>query len=339
MINLPEFTKELITKINNSKRTILFLHKSPDLDSIGSNYGIIQFIENYSKTNEIIIISVDELSINLKSITEKYSKIILNIVDPSNFEFKEGDLAIFIDFAEIHRASRVEGIKLPSFIETAVVDHHVIPEMSGILNFIDTQNISASSIVYKLYEEANLEIKKESFIFLILGILGDSGFLRFKDKNFTHSLEVIKKFCETYGTDDYFEIISEIEKNTPVEEFILEGIYLNNLVYEEKNKFAYTTMTLKERELKQVPLNYSEYLNGATVIRNIGNALFTFSITEDKKEINKFNISFRAASGTGFNVREIAAKLGGGGHIAAAGAQIEAKDILEAIEKVKRVIN
>jgi nanoRNase/pAp phosphatase (c-di-AMP/oligoRNAs hydrolase) len=38
-------------------------------------------------------------------------------------------------------------------------------------------------------------------------------------------------------------------------------------------------------------------------------------------------------------VREIAQKLGGGGHPKAAGGQIEALNIEEAIEKVKAAIN
>ena len=339
MSSLPEFTKKFIDKIKKSKRVILFLHKSPDLDSIGSNFGVLQFVQNFNSQIEIVIISVDELSTNLKNIIKKYSNYEPQIIDPHNFVYNPNDLAVFIDFAEIHRASRIEEAKLPDFVDRTIIDHHVLPEFENILNFIDTQNISASRIVHQIYNQENLEISKESYIFQILGILGDSGFLRFKDKNFTQSLDVIKSYCEKFGTDEYFNLIAEIEKNMPVEEFLLEGIYLSNLNYDEINKYAYTTMTLNEREKRGVSRDYSEFLNGATTIRNVGNSLFTFSITEDKKEKNKFNISFRACSGTGFNVRDIATKLGGGGHIAAAGAPLEASSMEEAIERVRSAIN
>jgi phosphoesterase RecJ-like protein len=339
MISLPEFNLKLQEKIQKAKRIILFLHKSPDPDSIGSNFGFLRYIKEYNPNSEIVILSVDDLSINLKNIIERYSSTLITKIEPANFDFQSGDLSVFIDFAEIHRASRVEGTKLPDFVDLAIIDHHVIPEINSILNFIETQNISASTIVYKLLLEANIKIDKETYIFLILGILGDSGFLRYRDSNFIQSLDIIKKFCETFGTENYFELIAQIEKNMPVEEFLLEGIYLNNLVYDEKNKFAYTSMTLQERQDKEVSLTYSEFINGATVIRNIGEALFSCSITEDKKEKNKFNISLRSSSGSNFVVRDIAVKLGGGGHVSASGAQIEAGSMQEAIERVKSAIH
>jgi nanoRNase/pAp phosphatase (c-di-AMP/oligoRNAs hydrolase) len=56
--------------------------------------------------------------------------------------------------------------------------------------------------------------------------------------------------------------------------------------------------------------------------------------SEDQGE---YSVSFRAISGTK-DVSELARRLDGGGHKAAAGGHIEAKDMSEAIEKVKRVI-
>ncbi|NBO17506.1 MAG: hypothetical protein EBV07_01280 [Proteobacteria bacterium] len=62
-------------------------------------------------------------------------------------------------------------------------------------------------------------------------------------------------------------------------------------------------------------------------------------MSEDKHEKNKFNISFRSCTGSNFEVRSIAERLGGGGHPAAAGVQIEAVDMKEAIERVRSAIH
>ncbi len=339
MISLPEFSQNIQKKIQLAKRVILFLHKSPDLDSIGSNFGFVDYIKNLNSTAEIIILSTDIPSESLNLIINNYSEINLSIIEVANFEFQNGDLSVSIDFSEIHRASRVEGFIIPEFVDQAIIDHHVIPEIKSKLNFIETQNISASTIIFKLYKEAKIEISLNTYKFLIFGILGDSGSLRYKDNNFLTSLEIIREFCEKYGTINYFEIVEMMERNMPVQEYILEGIYLNNLVYDEEKKYAYTYMTLEDRQKKGIPTHYVEFLNGATVIKNIGLSNFTFSVTEDKKEANKFNLSFRSCSGTGFVVRDIAAKLGGGGHLAAAGAQIEAKSLNEALERVKTAIH
>lgn len=339
MISLPEFVTKLKEKVSNANRIMLFLHKSPDPDSVGSNLAIANLLKIFNSNSEIIVLSVDDLSLNLKEIIKNKSNLQITLQEPAEFTYQPNDFCLFLDFAEFQRVSRVKDAALPEFVDLAIIDHHVLPEINNVLNFIETSNISTASIVYKIYQEAGFEIDVQSYFFIILGLLGDSGFLRFKDANFVQSLDIIKEFCLKFGTDKYFEIIGELEKNMPIEEYILEGIYLNNMVYDEKNKFAYTTMTLKERENKNISKSYSEFINGATVIRNIGNSLFTCSITEDKKEANKFNLSFRSSSGSNFVVRDIAVNLGGGGHRSAAGAQISASSIEEAIERVRSAIH
>ena len=61
---------------------------------------------------------------------------------------------------------------------------------------------------------------------------------------------------------------------------------------------------------------------------------YSFSLVEFEK--NLFALSMRAKSGE--NVRNIAEKLGGGGHICAAGAKFKAESMEEAKNKVLKAL-
>jgi len=335
--NISEFREALNNKITNSKRVILFFHKSPDFDSVGSNFGFVHYLKQINPNIEVNIVSADKLAKNVSEFTKRLNQEI-NFIDPALFDYEEEDLTISIDFADISRTTREEGFKLPAKVNQAVIDHHVVPPIEDRINYISKENISSATIIYKIYKDAKMEIPKETFEFLIFGLLGDSGLLRFKDRNFLSSLEIIRDYCEKYGTEGYFEIIEAIEANKPAEELSLQAIFLKNYNFKRDGKYMYTSITLKEREEAGIPSDYADITNGAMLIRNYEGALFTFSISEDKYESNKFNISFRACTGSNFEVRSIAEKLGGGGHPAAAGVQIVALDMNDAISKVEEAI-
>jgi len=335
--NLPDFAKLLSEEIIKATRVILFLHKSPDLDSIGSNIGFLNFVYNYDSKKEVVILSKDEPSTSRLLKIREVTDGLLNIIDPQNYEFKTGDLAVFIDFPDISRTTNNKEFTLPSFVSKAVIDHHVPQGELSKMEYVSTSNLSASSIVYELIQNNSIELKKEYFEFILIGMLGDSGFLKFRDQKFIQSLGIIQKYCEMFGNDNYFKVIDYLEQNKPLEEYNLQKIYLNNLIF--KNNFAYTSMTAEERDKMGVAHNFSETTTGAGLIRNIEKTKFVFSVTQDILDKNLYNISFRSCAGSNFVVREIAQKLGGGGHPAAAGAQIEAEDMTNAINLVLSAVN
>lgn len=333
---LKNFSKTISEKIKNSNRIILFQHKHPDLDSLGSNIGFLNYIFHFKPSAEVFILSTDEPSKNIfQKVKQTFPEHFI-IQDPSTFDFQKDDLLFFIDFADISRASKIADIELPSNLEVCVIDHHVV-ESKYKTCYIEPSNQSASSIIYELIKSENIEFKKEYFEFIIMGILGDSGFLRYRDQKFLQTLETIKEFCENFGTTSYYQIIEFLETNRPIEEYNLQKIYLNNLVL-EKN-YAYTSITNEERARAGVSHEFSETTNGAVLIRNIEGTKFVFAVTEDLKIKGKYNLSFRSCSGSDFLVRELAVKLGGGGHPAAAGAFVLTDNLENAISKVKAAIH
>jgi len=333
---LEIFSQKLKEKISKSKRVILFQHKHPDLDSIGSNIGFINYIKYFNSQAEIFVLSADEPSRNMYERIKKVIPEHFIVIDPSKFDYSNDDVLVFIDFADISRASRFPEFEIRNSGNIFVMDHHVVtPKYEN--SYIETQNQSASSIVYEILALENIKIEKTNYEFIIMGILGDSGFLRYRDNKFTQTLGIINRFINEFGASSYYEIIESLEQSRPLEEYNLQKVYLNNLVFKED--YAYTSITNEERVNAGVSHNFSETTNGAVLIRNIESTKFVFSVTQDLNFSDKFNISFRTCSGSNYIVRELAEKLGGGGHAFAAGAQITASNMESAINLITSAIN
>lgn len=333
---LEIFSHKLKEKISQAKRVILFQHKNPDLDSLGSNIGFLNYIYHFNPQAEAFILSTDEPS---KNMFERVKKIIPEhfiIIDPSQFDFQNDDVIVFIDFAEISRATKFGEFEIRNSQNVFVLDHHLVtPKYEN--SYIEPNNQSASSLVYELLALEGIEIQKTNYEFIIIGILGDSGFLRYRDNKFTQTLGIINRFINQFGTSSYYEIIESLEQNRPLEEYNLQKIYLNNFVY--RDKFAYTSITNEERAQAGVSHAFSETTNGAVLIRNLEKTKLVFAVTQDLDFEDKYNISFRTCAGSTFSVRDLAQKLGGGGHAFAAGAQVKATSMDSAINLVISAIN
>jgi len=335
-ISLQDFSIKLTTEIKNSKRILMFFHENPDLDSVGSNYSLHDFCQKLNPNTNIEIFTTDKPNLNLEELVSRFSNKKYKISDPSNIEYFEGDFILMVDYSEAKRISKKEGFNFPNFVKIASLDHHRV-KPSHELYYLNYDNQSACSIVYELFKINNFEISENTYRFLVMGIIGDSGYFRHKDTKFTQTIDCIKEMVTTYGSESYYDLISSLEKNQPVEEFYLKKVYLNNLIFNEN--FAYTSITNEDREKNNIPLDYSAISGASNFIKNIGNTKFVFAVSQDNLDKNLYNLSFRSCSGSGFIVRHIAEKLGGGGHNEASGAQVKCENIDEAIKLVKSAIN
>ena len=53
---ISKFVEPFNEKVEKAQRIILFLHKSPDLDSAGANFGISNYLKTFNSKAEIIIL-------------------------------------------------------------------------------------------------------------------------------------------------------------------------------------------------------------------------------------------------------------------------------------------
>ena len=305
--------EELMQKADN---VMVMGHLNGDIDSIGSSLGIYRLAKTFDKETYIVNntygLSVENLITTLKQ--EGYGDVIIDKNQAINM-ISPNTLLIVVD---THKRSYVE---VPELLEKTekivVIDHHRKSEdfiENAILTFHEAYASSAAELVTEIVEYASKEVTLEQIEAesLYAGIMMDT-------KNFTFKTGVrtfeAAAYLRKYGIDiikvkkwfqsdfESYTVIADIVKNA---EIVNDTIAIS--IYDEKDKNANLICAKAADEL----LTISD-ITASFVLGRLG---------------EKICISGRSIGD--INVQVILEKMGGGGHITLAGAQLEGFTMEEA---------
>lgn len=305
--------EELIQKADN---VMIMGHVNGDIDSIGSSLGIYRLAKTLEKeayiVNNTYGLSLENLITALKE--QGYKDAIIDKNQALN-TITQNTVLIIVD---THKRSYVE---VPELLEKTekivVIDHHRKSEDfidNAILTFHEAYASSAAELVTEVIEYASKPVVLEQLEAesLYAGIMMDT-------KNFTFKTGVrtfeAAAYLRKYGIDiikvkkwfqsdlESYNVIAEIVKNA---EIVNDTIGIS--IYDEKDKNANLICAKAADEL----LTISD-ITASFVLGHMG---------------DKICISGRSIGD--INVQVILEKMGGGGHITLAGAQIEGFTMEEA---------
>ena len=311
--------------IMEAKDIIIMGHTNPDIDSMGSSLGIYRVAKTLGK--EAYIISDKNASAldNLMELIKKedeYKEVFINKNEAISKINKETLLVI----VDTHKSSYVE---VPELIEETnnivIIDHHrKSPEFveKAILTFHEVYASSAAELVTELlqYISKKVELNTLETEALYAGIMMDTKNFTFKTGVRTFEAAAYLRKC---GVDiirvkklfqsnlENYKTIAEIVKNV---EIINETIGIS--IYDKDEKDANLICAKAADELLTISDITASFVIGKTD--------------------NKVFVSGRSIGD--INVQIILEKLGGGGHITVAGAQVEDKTIEEVKEELKEKI-
>lgn len=315
--------EELIQKAEN---VVIMGHMNGDIDSLGSSLGIYRLARTLDKKAYIVNNTYGLTLANfIETLTEneEYKSIIIDKNTALSMT-TENTLLIVVD---THKKSYVEVAELLEKTEKVVIiDHHRKSEdfiENSILTFHEAYASSAAELVTEIIEYASKgvvleQLEAES---LYAGIMMDT-------KNFTFKTGVrtfeAAAYLRKYGIDiirvkkwfqsdlESYNVIADIVKNA---EIINNSIGIS--VYNEKDKNANLICAKAADEL----ITISD-ITASFVLGKMG---------------DKICISGRSIGD--INVQVILEKLGGGGHITLAGAQLEGVTMEEAKDELIIRIN
>lgn len=311
--------------IQDAKDVIIMGHQNPDIDSLGSSMGIYRLAKTIGKPAYIVN---DNFGMNLGKFIdvllqeEEYKDVILD-AKQAVAQISPESLLIIVD---THKKNYVQVQELLSKTDNIVViDHHrkstdFIENAS--LTFQEVYASSAAELVTEIvqYVDRKVELKPIEIESLYGGIMVDT-------KNFTFKTGVrtfeAAAYLRKFGVDiikvkkwfqadlESYNVIADIVKNA---EIIENSIAIST--YSEVAKDSNTICAKAADEL----LTISD-ITASFVIGNTGD-----------------NICISGRSIGDINVQIILEKLGGGGHITLAGAQLENMTIEEAkVELINRI--
>lgn len=312
--------------IDQSDRVFIMGHKIGDMDSFGASIGICRAVKNRNKEGYIVL---NSLNPSIKNLYEKikrdnpeYLDVIITGEQARNIATKNS-LCVVVDN---HRPNYTEAPYLLDDIDKVVlIDHHrrgadfiEDPVLTYLEPYASSTCELVTEILYYMYDKMDIEpFEAEA---LLAGISVDT-------KNFTFKTGVrtfeAASFLRRAGADT--TAVRQLFQDD-LTTFVLKAEVVKNAVILD-DKIA---ISLLDKETENSILIAAQ---SADDLLNISGITASFVLV---KTDNKIHISGRSLGD--ISVQLILEKLGGGGHLTVAGAQIEDTSIEETKELLEKAI-
>lgn len=315
--------EQIITEATN---VIVMGHTNTDIDSMGSSLGIYRLAVTLGKKANIVNTS-SGLSIDafVEAIKEKdeYKGIFLNKTEALN-EITEDTLLIVVD------TNKNNYVEVPELLEKTnkivVIDHHrKSPDFieNTILTFHEVYASSAAELVTEIlqYTETNVELTGLEAEGLYAGIMMDTKNFTFKTgvRTFEAAAFLRKKGVDILRVKKWFQ--SDLKSYNQIADIVKNAEIINDSI----------AISIYDGEDKNANLICAKAADELLTISDV-TASFVLGKNGDKIFVSGRSIG-------DINVQVILEKLGGGGHITVAGAQLEGISIEDAKQELIIRIN
>ena len=308
-------------EIEKAKDIVILTHECPDGDAVGSALAMYLTLQKLEKEVDVII--------------PEYSNV-FNFLPSADKIKKEGkeesyDLAIAVDVTGI---GRLNGFA--KYFEDARVkiqiDHHQVNEMFADYNFVNPASPACAQNLIFIIEQLGVEIDKEIGTCLLTGIITDTG--GFKYEGVSAETFEFTSWLLTKGVN-VSEVYKKVLQMKTRSNFELRKLIMDRMEFLCDNKITFTYITLED--LNKVNAEEGDHEGLVEVGRDIEGVEVSVFLRETEKG---YKASLR--SNNYVNVSDVCIAFNGGGHIRAAGCNVNGtlqeckeKIINEVMEYVK----
>ena len=299
--------------IQEANRVMLTTHENPDGDGLGAECGLFYHLKEIGKDVRIVNYSKLPFEYNYLDTDDIFEHYESNLHDTW---IKSVDLVIIFDVGDYARIRTIKSLIEKHNIVTMNIDHHPHPEEHSFThNLVDLSAAATGCMVYDYLKSVrNQPITKKSIEGIYTAVMTDTGCFRHSNtdrKCHEIAIETLKNKIETHS------IYQGIYENSTKARIELMGLFLSNLQYELNGVFAWSIITKEMiNKTNATKSDVDGFSDMVRTIRGVEVALMIFEQSEIKCRIN-----FRSKGK--YSVNDIAQSLGGGGHVYAAGAQVE----------------
>ncbi len=308
-------TGEIKERLANAREILITSHVRPDGDAVGSLVGLGLALKRAGKNVQMVL--ADGVPASLKylegtdlvktRITGKY------------------DTFITVDCADFKRTGKIfESLGQPDIN----IDHHITNEKFGRLNLIEGNEVATAAILTNHLPEWGFEINKPIAAALLTGLITDT--LGFRTSNVTsESMRQAATLMDTGVDMPEIYMRGLIRRSYEATRYWGKGL----AKLERKNGIVWATLTLEDRKAAGYSGNDdADLINTISAVD--GSKVGMIFVEQHDKKVK---VSWRALE-KGIDVSPIATYFGGGGHAAAAGADIPGllKEIQPLVLKITR---
>ena len=310
---------EIKNRLSIANNIVIASHVRPDGDAIGSLLGLGLALRDAGKSVQMILVDGAPASFKHLAGSELIKK------EPAGGH----DTFITVDCADFKRTGKVfENFGQPDIN----IDHHKTNERFGKINLIEAEEVATSAILTAHLPEWGYKITQPIATALLTGIITDT--LGFRTSNTTpEALRQCATLMETGVDMPDIYMRALVKKTFPAAKYW--GAGLSSL--ESKNGIVWGTLTVADRKAAGYGGNDdADLINMISAID--GNKVGMVFVEQTD---NHVKISWRALE-AGVDVSPIAKHFQGGGHAAAAGADIRgslSEVQKEVLEKTREMLN
>jgi len=290
-------------EIQKAEDIVILTHENPDGDAVGSALAMYLTLKKLNKEVDVII--------------PEYSNVFsfLPGADQIKKEGKEQayDLAIAVDATGI---GRLNGFA--KYFEDAKVkiqiDHHQVNEMFGDYNFVNPASPACAQNLIFIIEQLGVEIDKEIGTCLLTGIITDTGGFKYEGVSAETFEFTSWLLAKGVNVSDVYKKVLQMKTRANYE---LRKLIMDRMEFLCDNKITFTYITLQDkRKVNAMPGDDEGLVEIGRDIEGV-----EVSILLREKENGNYKASLR--SNNYMNVSDICVTFNGGGHIRAAGCDIQ----------------
>ncbi len=303
---MNENMKQILGKIKEYKKILIFRHFRPDGDAIGSTKGLMALLKATYPDKEIYLQNAD---------FSDYLAFLGAEDEILPDEAYADALGIVLDTAT---TKRISNQKFSLCKELIKIDHHIPVESYGDYEWVEEERSSTCEMIAAFYDAFKDELKmtKEAATCIYTGMVTDSGRFRFREVSgetmrlagvmLEQKIDVDIIYANLYMKDfDSFKFESFVYENMKITGNGVAWIFITP---EIKERFALTN------EAASASVSYMD---------SIKNSLIWIAFIDNGDGSIRVRLRSRFVT-----VSELAERYEGGGHACAAGATVYSDDEL-----------
>ncbi|MCL2852442.1 MAG: DHH family phosphoesterase [Defluviitaleaceae bacterium] len=296
---MNEIELKLQKAIDAANSVVVAGHVNPDGDAIGACLAMAACLDKVGK--DVVVL--------LEDYDSKYDVIPgRHYIYQGDYDALTPDLFISLDASTPDRLGKAADV-MKRAKATALFDHHLNNSIEADIRIVDTSASSTAIMVYS-YIDRRIVIDADIGAAIYAGLIYDTGGFRHRTTT-PETLEVAAKLMRA-GVQ-FSKVYSSILFEKSRDKTPLFARALSRVAYAEP-EIAYTYITREDME----ELRAVGYPDGVVDYMINTNGVNTAVYALQKEEGTEMSLRSRVV-----NVGELAAKLGGGGHKAAAGFTVK----------------
>ena len=298
MMMSEKLNGELLLEFQNARTILIVSHVRPDGDAVGSLLGLGLALQEAGK--QVTMVLSDGVPSSFRQLPGA-NQVLRKAPD------KSFDLSIVVDCSDLLRTGPALGGRTPDIN----IDHHITNLEFARINLVRPDAQATCGILAEHLEAWGLQVSDKIAKALLTGLVTDT--IGFRTSNVTANTLRLAAWLMDHGAnlaDLYNRAI--VRRTFEAAQYWGQG--LTHL--QRSGRLVWTALTLKDREIASYHGNDDADL--VNVISAIDESDIGLIFVEQQK--NRVKVSWRAQPG--WDVSQIALQFGGGGHPAAAGADI-----------------